>query len=92
MLKTDPNIEEPGQGHNSLSAKDLQKYIERVEACIEQRKDINADIKQILEEADHNGYDKKTIKDVVKIRAMDPDDRKEREELRDAYLSALGLL
>ena len=92
MPKQDDNIIEAGMGHNSLSPKDLRAYCERIEALIEDRKAINADIKQVLEEADHSGFDKKTIKDVIKIRAMDAEDRQQQFELRDAYLNALGLL
>lgn len=86
------NIIEAGQGHNSLSPSDLRKFCERVEKLIEDRKAINADIKQVLEEADHNGFDKKQIKEMVKVRAMDAEERDEQFALRDAYLSALGLL
>lgn len=88
----DNNIIEAGQGHNSLSAKDLANLCERIEKLVEDRKAVNADIKQVLEEADHKGYDKKTIKEMIKIRAMDPEDRQEQFDLRDAYLQALGLL
>ena len=95
----DDNIIEAGMGHNSLSPSALRSYCERIEKLIEEReklseerKDINADIKQVLEEADHSGFDKKTIKEMIKIRAMDAEDREEQFALRDAYLSALGLL
>lgn len=86
------NIIEAGQGHNSLSPTQLKKYIERIETLIEDRKNVNEEIKQVLAEADISGYDKKTIKDMVKIRSMDAEDRQQQFELRDAYLHALGLL
>ena len=88
----DPNIVEAGMGHNSLSPTALTGFCERIEKLIEDRKDINADIKQVMTEADLEGFDKKTLKEMIKIRAMDPDDRKTQFELRDAYLEALGLL
>lgn len=86
------DIIEAGMGHNSLSPTDLKKFCEKIEKLIEDRKDVNADIKQVLEEADHSGFDKKMVKEMIKIRAMDAEDRQETFELRDAYLSALGLL
>ena len=79
-------------GHNSLSAEKLKEFCERIENLIEDRKAVNADIKQVLEEAEHNGYSKKVLKDVIKIRAMDPEDRTEQLDLRDMYLSALGII
>ncbi len=92
LKEKDDNIIEAGMGHNSLSPKDLKEYCTRIESLIEDRKAINADIKQVLEEADMNGFHKKTLQQMIKFRAMDPDDRREQFELRDAYLAALGLL
>lgn len=91
-MEKDDNIIEAGEGHNSLNPADLVKYCERIEALVEDRKGINADIKQVLEEADMNGFHKKTIKEMIKYRAMDPEERQQQFDLRDAYLSALGLL
>lgn len=88
----DDNIIEAGEGHNSLNPSDLRSYCEKIEALVEDRKAVNADIKQILDNAEANGFDKKTIKEIIKIRAMDAEDRQEAFDLRDAYLSALGLL
>lgn len=82
----------PPKGHNVVDTKQLREFCERVESLIEDRKEVNSGIKQVLEEAEHVGYDKKTIKEVIKFRAMDAEDRKEQQELTDMYLSALGLL
>lgn len=86
------NEAEPTVGHNSLKPAELVNFCERIEALIEDRKVVNADVKQVLEEAEHLGYDKKVIKDMIKIRAMDPEERDERLALTDMYLKALGLL
>lgn len=91
MAKAKP-VEEPGLGHNVLKASELTSFIDRIESLIEDRKGINADIKQVYEEAEHNGYNKVVIKDCVRIRNMDPDERAERLALTDMYLKALGLL
>ena len=84
--------ETPSIGDNSLSPDTLKNYVERIESLVEDRKSVNADIKQVLADAEMNGYDKKTIKEMVKLRALDPIDRQEQFDLRDAYLAALGLL
>lgn len=88
----DDNIIEAGQGHNSLSHVELRNYCERIEALAAQKKELSDEIASVLEEADINGFHKKTIREVIKIRAMDPDKRREQDDLRDAYLVALGLL
>lgn len=86
------NIEEPGMGHNSLSAKELERILAKVEALIEERRGINNDIKLVMDDAKGKGYDTRTLKEVLKVRALDPDTRAERDQLRDMYLSALGLI
>lgn len=92
VKKSDPNIEEAGMGHNSLSPAELKNICERVESLIEERKATNEEIKTIMTEAESKGFDKKTVKEMIKIRSMDADDFKEREDLRDLYLAALGLV
>lgn len=82
----------PGKGHNSVAADQLRLFIERVERLAEERKGINGDIRDVLAEAKATGYDTKTIRAVIKIRAMDKAAREEQEALLDTYLSALGLL
>lgn len=91
-MSKDDNIIEAGEGSNSLNPTDLRNYLEEVEKLIADRQVINEDIKAILERAEHDGFDKKMLRQIIKIRAMDQEERREQEELRDAYLSALGLL
>jgi uncharacterized protein (UPF0335 family) len=85
-------IAETVPGSNALSPKKLSEFCERIESLMEDRKVINEDIKVVLEEAEHLGYDKKTIKKVVKFRGMDKVERDEERALTDMYLEALGLL
>lgn len=82
----------PSTGHNSLSPASLRNYCERIESLIESRKAINADIKQVTEEAEEEGFDKKVLKEMIKLRSMDSQDRIDLIEMRDMYLQALGLL
>lgn len=85
-------IEEAGQGHNSLAPEELSKIVVAIESCLEQRKSINEDIKAAMDVAHQKGFDKRTIREVIKLRSLDAEKRKEREDLRDLYLSALGLV
>ncbi len=83
----------PGVGHNTGVTPDKLKYIiERVEALIESRRETNEEIKEIMDEAAGQGFDKRTIREVIKLRALDSETREERENLRDMYLSAIGLI
>lgn len=89
--KTDDLIEEPGQGHNSFSKIELMKIIEAVEGILEQRASLNEDIRAAMEVAKEKGFDKRTIREMIKMRALNEEARNEREQLRDMYLLAIGL-
>jgi uncharacterized protein (UPF0335 family) len=83
----------PPSNHNSevIAGKKLKSYIDRIEKLIEDRKAVSEDIKEVKQEAKGNGFDLKTINEVIKLRALDAEKRREQEELRDLYLSALGM-
>ena len=69
----------------------LRLLIERVERLEEEKKGIQDDIKDVYLEAKAVGYDVKAMREVVKLRKMAPDDRKEMEAILDMYKAALGL-
>lgn len=85
-------IEEPGQGHNSFSKIELEKVCAAIEEVNEQIDSLRQDIKAAMEVAVQKGLDKRTIREALRQRALDPQVREERESLRDLYLGALGLL
>ena len=81
----------PSLGHNSVTSEILQHVIEEAEKLIEDRSAINENIKALLDNAEGQGLDKKTIREMIRLRALDKQEREEREELRAIYLVALGL-
>jgi uncharacterized protein (UPF0335 family) len=84
--------ENPGVGHNSQIASDrLISLIERIENLNDEKKALSSDIKDIFAEAKSAGFDVKTMREIIKLRAMDEAEREEREHLRDLYLKALGI-
>lgn len=84
--------EPPGAGHNSFSKIELTKVVDNLEKLNNEVDIIKQDIKAVMEVAEQHGLDKRTIREMLKLRALDDGVRKEREELRDMYLHALGLL
>jgi uncharacterized protein (UPF0335 family) len=78
-------------GHNSIASDRLLSIIERIERLNEEKKDIQDAIKDIMAEAKGAGFNPKVIREVIKMRAEDREDREEREAIRDAYLKALGM-
>ena len=75
-----------------VSGEYLRSYIERVERLEEEKKAIADDIKEVFAEAKGNGFDTKTIRQILKIRKMDASELEEQDYLLDTYKRALGML
>lgn len=74
-------------------AKDhLKAFVERIERLEEEIKELNTDKKDVYGEAKANGFDVKALKQVIRLRAMDVDERREHEAILETYLQALGML
>lgn len=69
----------------------LRSIIERVERLEEERKALASDIKDVFAEAKSAGFDVKTIRSIIKIRAQEPADVEEQETLLDVYRRAIGV-
>lgn len=69
----------------------LLNFVERVERIEEQRSELAADAREIFAEAKGAGYDVKAMRQVIKLRKMDPADRAETEYLRDEYKKLLNI-
>lgn len=79
-------------GHNSTARDDrLRLLIERIERLEEEKKGIGDDIKDVYSEAKAVGYDAKIMRQAIRLRKMNPDDRREQESILDLYKSALGI-
>jgi uncharacterized protein (UPF0335 family) len=69
----------------------LRLLIERVERLEEEKKGIADDIRDVYAEGKAVGYDVKMMRQIVRLRRMKPDDRREMEMLLETYKAALGL-
>lgn len=77
--------------NNGIAADQLRAFVERVERLEEAKKEIAYDIKEVYAEAKGNGYDSKAMREVVRLRKLDSNERQEMEALLDLYLHALGM-
>ena len=74
-------------------AKDqLKAFVERIERLEEEKKALSDDIRDVYAEAKGNGYDVKALRQVVRLRKQDKDERAEQEAILETYLQALGML
>lgn len=76
----------------NITASHLRQYIERIEKLEEEKADLASDIKDVYAEAKGNGFDVKTMRQIVKLRKMDKNERDEQETLLDLYKAALGMI
>lgn len=77
-------------GGNSAQA--LTQFLERAERLIEERKAIQDDLKDVFSEAKANGFCTKTMRQIIRDRAMETHARQERDALLETYRAAIGLI
>ena len=77
-------------GHNS-SEEQLRLLIERVERLEEEKKGVSEDIRDVYSEAKAVGFDPKIMRQIVRLRKMEADDRAEMEAIVEPYKQARGM-
>ena len=75
----------------TVSDEQLRLFIERIERLEEEKKGIADDIRDVYSEAKSRGYDAKIMRQIVRLRKMQPHDRREMEAILQTYLAALGM-
>lgn len=77
-------------GNSSGVAGDrIRSFVERIERLEEEIKGLSDDKKDIYAEAKGEGFDVKILREVVRLRKQDKEEREEHETLLDVYLHAL---
>lgn len=77
---------------NSISSTELTTLVERVERIEEEIGELQADRKDVYLEAKSRGFDPRAMREIVRLRKLEPHVRAEREALRSTYKIAIGLL
>jgi len=67
----------------------ILSLIERIEHIEEEIRALNEGKKEILAEAKGEGFDVKILKEILRLRKQDRDERDEHEALLDLYLRAM---
>lgn len=78
-------------GIDKTTQERLCSFIARIERLDEEKAGLAADIRDVYAEAKSAGFDPKVMRQVVKLRKMKVEDRREQEMLLDTYLHALGM-
>lgn len=69
----------------------LKAIIEKIERLEDDKAAVAEDIRSVFAEAKFNGFDVKTIRQILKIRKLDENQRDEEETLLEVYKAALGM-
>jgi uncharacterized protein (UPF0335 family) len=64
-------------------------FIERVEHIEEEIKALNDGKKEVFSEAKGEGFDVKVLREILRLRKQDKEDRDEQDTLLDLYLRAM---
>ena len=85
--------ESAGVGHNSgaVSGESLRAFVKRIEKLDEDRAAVCEDIKEVYAEAKGVGYDTRIIRQLIRLRKVELEKRRENEELLSLYKAAIGM-
>jgi uncharacterized protein (UPF0335 family) len=76
----------------NIAAAELKQFVERIERLEEEKKAIADDVKEVFAELKGRGYDVKAVRQILRIRKQDANERQEQEAILDVYLQALGMI
>ena len=74
---------------SQIARDQLRAIVERIEFINVAIDALNIDKRDVYAEAKANGFEPKIIREVIKLRKMDRDDRQERDAVLSLYLEAL---
>jgi uncharacterized protein (UPF0335 family) len=72
-----------------IAGDQLRTIVERIEQVEEEIRELTEARKEIYLEAKGNGFDVKVLREVIKLRKQDEEEREEHETLLDIYLRAI---
>src|SRR4051812_16896482 len=67
----------------------IRSFVERIEQLDTELQEINEQKKEDFSEAKGEGFDVKVLKEIIKLRKQDQDERDEHETLLDVYMRAM---
>ncbi|KFG67597.1 DUF2312 domain-containing protein [Microvirga sp. BSC39] len=69
----------------------IRSFVERIEQIENEIKDLNEAKKEVFSEAKGEGFDVKILKEIIKLRKQDQDERDEHDSLLDVYMRAMDV-
>ena len=76
-------------GSVGIAGDRIRSFIERIEHIEEELKALNEGKKEVFAEAKGEGFDVKVLKEILRLRKQDKDERDEQDSLLDLYMQAM---
>ena len=73
----------------TVSGGKIRAFVERIEHIDTELQELNEQKKEVFAEAKGEGFDVKILKEIIKLRKQDQDERDERESMLDLYMRAM---
>ena len=73
----------------SVAGDRIRSFVERIEQLDTELQELNEQKKEVFAEAKSEGFDVKVLKEIIKLRKQDKDERDEHETLLDVYMRAM---
>jgi len=67
----------------------IRAFVKRIENLDTEIQELNEQKKEVFAEAKGDGFDVKILKEIVKLRKQDEEERDERESMLDLYMRAM---
>ena len=67
----------------------IRSFVERIEHLDAELQELNEQKKEVFLEAKAGGFDVKILKEIIKLRKQDKEERDERDTLLDLYMRAM---
>ena len=67
----------------------IRSFVDRIENLDSELAELNEQKKEVFSEAKAEGFDVKILREIIKLRKQDKDERDEREGLLDLYMRAM---
>lgn len=74
-----------------ISGERLLAFLERIERLEEEKAHLASQIAEVYAEAKADGFQVKIVRQLVRLRKMDKDERDEQETLLELYRRAVGM-
>ena len=73
----------------TISGGRIRSFVERIENLDTELQELNEQKKEVFSEAKAEGFDVKILREIIKFRKQDKDERDEHETLLDLYMRAM---